>query len=266
MPDPPPDYYNRLLEQRRAEYAAKGLSKVPPDFFTSTTRYVAALHEILERETRENPTSKKVEMTRTTYQRALASARDVLEARLGKISHLAVQHVNLGGEPANLLPEERALYDALVRDLSGFRRTSAPFLEPASGGSAPSPAVPPAAPGGTTSTNPRPLAASPPPPSTAAPPPSAPSSPSSPAPAPPVRAAGPSSSSPSAVAPPSGPSSPPPTAVIRVLQDQPALALPNETIELRKEDLLVLPAEKAQLLVHARIAERVDVQPRARVT
>ncbi len=263
MPDPPPDYYNRLLEQRRAEYAAKGLSKVPPDFFTSTTRYVAALHEILERETRENPTSKKVEMTRTTYQRALASARDVLEARLGKISHLAVQHVNLGGEPANLLPEERALYDALVRDLSGFRRTSAPFLEPASGSSAPSPAAPPAAPGGTASTNPRPLAASPPPPSTAAPPPSPPSSP---APAPAVRPASPPSSPPSSVAPPSGPSSPPPTAVIRVLQDQPALALPNETIELRKEDLLVLPVEKAQLLVHARIAERVDVQPRARVT
>ena len=263
MPDPPPDYYNRLLEQRRAEYAAKGLSKVPPDFFTSTTRYVASLHEILERETRENPTSKKVEMTRTTYQRALASARDVLEARLGKISHLAVQHVNLGGEPANLLPEERALYDALVRDLSGFRRTSAPFLEPASGSSAPSPAAPPAAPGGTASMNPRPLAASPPPPSTAAPPPSPPSYPP---PAPAVRAASPPSSPPSSVAPPSGPSSPPPTAVIRVLQDQPALALPQETIELRKEDLIVLPVEKAQLLVHARIAERVDVQPRAKVT
>ncbi|MDE1820950.1 MAG: DNA replication complex GINS family protein [Euryarchaeota archaeon] len=241
MPDSPPDYYNRLLEQRRAEYASKGLAKMPPEFLLGATQYLASLRELLEREMRENPTSKKVELTRSTYQRALGSARDVLESRVTKIAHQAAQHVNLGGEPANLLPEERALYDALIRELLAFRRTSAPFLE----------------------TGAPPLVASPAPKVPVPPPVPAPLAPASEAPArpsavPPAAAVAPTVTSSS---PPGGPG-----VVIRILQDRPALALPNETLELRKEDLLVLPPEKAQLLVQARVAERVEVRPPTRST
>ena len=43
MPEPPTDYYNRLLDHRRAEYASKGLAKVPVDLMSATTRYLAGL-------------------------------------------------------------------------------------------------------------------------------------------------------------------------------------------------------------------------------
>lgn len=65
---------------------------------------------------------------------------------------------------------------------------------------------------------------------------------------------------------PSTVSAPSPPTVIRLLQDRPALAMPSETVDLRKEDLLTLPQEKAQVLVHAKIAERVEVRPPTRVT
>lgn len=248
MPNPAPDYYNRLLEQRRAEYASKGLSKMPPDFLVATSNYLAGLRELLEKEVRENPTSRKVELTRVTYQRALASARDVLEARLTKIAQQSAQHVNLGGEPANLLPEEKALYDAMTRELGSFRRNQAPFLE----GSAPmttSPSLPPS------------LAASAPP----APSPSTPHPPTPRATSPPTtQAAPPVPAEPSPA--PSTTTTPPPV-VVRILENMNRLALPkNETLELLKEDLVTLPPETSNLLVHSRKAERVDVRPAAHVT
>ncbi len=265
MPDPAPDYYNRLLEQRRAEYAAKGLSKIPPDFLGATSRYLGSLRELLERETRENPTSKKVEMTRVTYQRALASARDVLEARLAKIAHLAAQHVNLGGEASNLLSEERSLYDALTRDLAGFRRTSASFLDPSGASpSGPAPSAPSGGPSAHAATAPTPT----PTPSTRT---NAPSSPASTA-----SVAGSVISSPlassglrastGASVPSAGSTAGPEGTVLRILQDRPALALSGENLEIRKEDLLVLPADKANLLIQAQVAQKVDYRPRPTVT
>lgn len=261
MPDPAPDYYNRLLEQRRAEYAAKGLSKIPPDFLGATSRYLVSLRELLERETRENPTSRKVEMTRVTYQRALASARDVLEARLAKIAHLAAQHVNLGGEASNLLPEERALYDALTRDLSGFRRNSASFLDP-SGTSPPGPA--PAAPSG----DPSAPAATAPGPSTRGTAPSSPTGAAGAAGAVPSFSSAPPGprASTGASAPSGGATAGPEGTVLRILQDRPALALSGENLEIRKEDLLVLPTDKANLLIQAQVAQKVDYRPRPTVT
>ena len=259
MPEPPTDYYNRLLDHRRAEYASKGLAKVPVDLMSATTRYLAGLRELLEKEIRENPTSRKVEITRVTYQRALASARDVVEARLTKIAQLAAQHVNLGSEPANLLPEERAVYDHLVQELAGFRRNAAPFLEGQTSAPAPGPSA--AAAGGTGTPAPRPV------------PPPGPSSgrPSSP----PARTGSPPGEGGGAVPAPSpeaparagsSPSGTTASVVVRVLEDRDPLALRNETVDLRKEDLLVLPTDKAELLVHAKVVERVTVRPPTTVT
>jgi DNA replication initiation complex subunit (GINS family) len=240
MPNPPPDYYNKLLEQRRQEYASKGLSKLPPEFLGATQAYLAWMREVLEQEIRENPTSRKVELTRVTYQRAVASARDVLEARLSKIAQLAATHANLGGDPSNLLPEERALYDSIMKELAAFRRTQAPFLE--------------------ASASPAPASASSAVPSSR-PPSTPPSPPAAPAPArpPAVQAAAP--------AVPATATPPPPPAVVRVLQDLPNLVLAkDETVDLFREDLLTLPPAKADVLVHGKRAERVDARPPTRST
>jgi DNA replication initiation complex subunit (GINS family) len=123
------DYYPRLLEQRRAEAATRGMAKMPPDFYSATQAFLSQLHQALEKELKENPTSKKVEFIRSQYQRAKAHARDVMDWRMGKIAALAVQAVAVGAEPENILPEERALFDGLVRELSGFRNRTNPFLE-----------------------------------------------------------------------------------------------------------------------------------------
>jgi DNA replication initiation complex subunit (GINS family) len=123
------DYYPRLLEQRRAEAATRGMAKMPPDFYSATQAFLSQLHQMLEKELKENPTSKKVEFIRSQYQRARAHARDVMDWRMGKIAALAVQAVAVGAEPENILPEERALFDGLVRELGGFRNRTNPFLE-----------------------------------------------------------------------------------------------------------------------------------------
>lgn len=243
MPNPPPDYYNKLLEQRRQEYSSKGLSKLPPEFLTATADYLAWMRDVLEQEVRENPTSRKVELTRLTYQRAVASARDVLEARLAKIAQLAAQHTNLGGDPSNLLPEERALYDGLMRELASFRRTQAPFLEAST--STPSTAPPSSATAPSARTAP------------AGPPPSANAASTVPSPAPGA----------SATAGGAKPAPPPPPVVVRILQDIPPLVLSkDESVELFREDLATLPASKADVLVHARKAERIDARSPAQVT
>jgi DNA replication initiation complex subunit (GINS family) len=123
------DYYPRLLEQRRAEAATRGMAKMPPDFYVATQAFLGQLHQALEKELKENPTSKKVEFIRSQYQRAKAHARDVMDWRMGKIAALAVQAVAVGAEPENILPEERTLFDGLVRELGGFRNRTNPFLE-----------------------------------------------------------------------------------------------------------------------------------------
>lgn len=261
MPEAAPDYYNRLLEQRRAEYGSKGLSKMPPDFYVATNRYVAGLRDRLEQEVRADPTSKKVELTRNTYQRAVASARDVLESRLGKMVQMAVQQVNLGSEPANLLPEERSTYDALVRELSSFRRAQTPFLDV--GQAVPSATASPAPAKAPVSSS-----ASPAPPATAVPGSTAAPSLAPSAPAPPPAPSAPKASA--RAAPSETPSSSPslaPGVVVRMLSSPKALALGNgETLELSKEDLVVLPPEAANILVHGRHAEKVEVHGSRRVT
>lgn len=128
MPDAQ-DYYPKLLEQRRAEAGSKGIAPIPADFYTATQSFLGQLYEMLEAEMRANPTSKKVEYIRSQYQRARAHARDVMDWRMSKVATLAVQSVVVGTNPGDLLPEERALFDDLVRELSEFRKRMSPFLE-----------------------------------------------------------------------------------------------------------------------------------------
>jgi DNA replication initiation complex subunit (GINS family) len=123
------DYYPRLLEQRRAEKASPGLAKIPSDFYSATQALLGQLRQMLESELKENPTSKKVELIRSQYQRARAHARDVMDWRMSKIATLAVQVVSVGTEPENMLPEERVLMDELAKQLDGFRNKMNPYLE-----------------------------------------------------------------------------------------------------------------------------------------
>lgn len=44
-------------------------------------------------------------------------------------------------------------------------------------------------------------------------------------------------------------------ALVRILQDRPAIEVGGETVDLRREDVLTLPAEAARLLVEAKVAE-----------
>lgn len=130
-----PDHYTQLLEWRRAETAARGLSKLPHDFYPATRVYLGDARATFEREVRENPAGKKSELARQTYQRATQIARDVVEARMTKLVSFAFQAA-VGGskDVANLLAEERGLFDELTKVLTGHRSSVAPYLDSATPG------------------------------------------------------------------------------------------------------------------------------------
>jgi DNA replication initiation complex subunit (GINS family) len=125
-----PDYYTKLLELRRAEGSAHGLSKLPVDFYPQTRAYLAELKSTFETELRENPSGRKGELARQTHQRAVQTARDIVEARMMKILTAALQ-ASLGGsrDLPNALPEERTLHESLLGFLRQHRSEVAPYLE-----------------------------------------------------------------------------------------------------------------------------------------
>jgi DNA replication initiation complex subunit (GINS family) len=212
MPDP----YTQLLEWRRAEGAARGLAKLPLEFYESTQSYLAEVRRTFESELRENPGGKKGDLARQTHSRASQVARDIVEARMSKVLSLAFQ-ASVGGsrDVPNALPEERRLFDHLLRVLRDHRTAVAPFLEPSAAGAAlPAAAAPLSLPG------------------------------------PSLRATEP----PAAVAP--APEVPQFT-YVRILKDGPAVEIGKETIELRAEDVLALPEDRAQLLVQSGLAATV---------
>ena len=215
-----PDQYTLLLELRRAEGAARGLAKLPHDFYNSTATYLAEVRRAFEGELRENPSGRKGELSRQTYQRASQVARDILEARMTKILSLAFQ-ASVGGsrELTNALPEERALFESLTNVLRAHRSSVAPYLSPE----------------GT------------------------PAAPSTPTPAAAHRA---KESSPSRAE--SVPAKPEPTtSLIRMLKDSRPLEIGNETLELRREDLISVPTEVARILVDGKLAELVQAEVRS---
>ena len=213
------DPYARLLELRRNEAAVRGLAKLPRDFYPATAAYLEETRRAFESELRENPSSRRGEISRQTFQRASQAARDLIEARVSKVIGAAFQ-ASVGGarDLPNALSEERELFERVVQSLIGFRRASAPFLEP--GG--PSPA---------SSATPRPETSG-------------------------------SSRSPSASATPAelSPRGPPTSsssrlAYVRVLQESRPIRVGNDTVDLRKEDILSVPVEVADLLVKGKLAE-----------
>jgi DNA replication initiation complex subunit (GINS family) len=213
------DHYTRLLEWRREEAAARGLHKLPHDFYLATQGYLAETRATFEAELRQNPAGKKGDLARQTYQRAAQIARDIVEARMMKILTLAFQaSVGSGREVTNALPEERALFDKLVETLRTHRQDVAPFLE--SGPAVAAAAAP--APAGT--------------------------SPALKPTVPEPELAGKQS------------------VLVRILRDAPAIELGSGTLELRKEDVLDLPADTAKILIQAQIAVRVSPAAPTRVT
>ncbi|HTP53388.1 MAG TPA: hypothetical protein VML94_00250 [Thermoplasmata archaeon] len=214
-----PDQFTLLLEWRRNEAAGRGLAKLPLDYYEGTSAYLAELKRSYEADLRENPSGRKGEISRQTYQRASQVARDILEGRVQKILSLAFQ-ASIGGarELPNALAEERAMFDGLLGILLGFRRSSAPYLETAAG--VPPSAAPPAE---------RPVerAASPPPP--------------------PPRAPAPKGAAPA------------PLAYVRVLTDGHTVEVGPDSVELRADDLIALPAATAKLLVDTKVAEPITV-------
>jgi DNA replication initiation complex subunit (GINS family) len=224
-----PDHFTLLLEWRRNEAAARGLAKLPHDFYPATSAYLAEVRRSYESELRENPSGRKGEISRQTYQRASQVARDVVEGRVQKTISAAFQ-ASIGGarDLPNALPEERTMFDELLDALLKHRRTAAAYLEPIavaatippSGvGSAPSPAAPPAS--------------APPPTATAASP---------------------------------VPRTPGPLTYVRILKDGRPIEVGKETIDLRADDVLSVPADTAKLLVDAKMAELIAPGPARTVT
>jgi DNA replication initiation complex subunit (GINS family) len=210
MPDP----YTQLLEWRRAEGTARGLGKLPPEFYATTQHYLSEVRRSYETDLRENPSGRKGELARQTYQRASQVARDIIEGRVTKILSVAFQ-ASVGGsrDLPNALAEERALFDQLLELLQTHRRRVAPFLEPTQIGPLTAP------PGSSVS--------------------SSESLPSHPSPEPPPKL-----------------NAPTPT-YLRIIADGRSIAAGNETIDLRKEDVVTLTPEFAQLLVDGHLAEPI---------
>jgi DNA replication initiation complex subunit (GINS family) len=224
-----PDHYTQLLEWRRNEAAVRGLSKLPHDFYRATSAYLAEVRRSYEVDLRENPSGRKGEISRQTYQRASQIARDIVEGRTQKLLAAAFQ-ASIGGtqELPNALTEERAMFDSILATLAGHRRGAAPYLEPLSVAPS-SPAAAPSAP--------------------AAP------EPARPAPEPRTAPGGGRSVRPAA-----------PFAYVRILKSGRPLEIGAETIDLREDDILSLPADAAKLLIDAKVAEPVATGPGRPVT
>ena len=139
------DHYTQLLEWRRVETTSRGLAKLPHDFYGATRSYLAEARTTFERELRENPAGRKGDLARQTYHRASQIARDVVESRMTKILSFSFQAA-VGGarDVANLLPEEKRLFDDVTRTLGAHRTAVAPVLEAATPPSPP-PSAPPRA-------------------------------------------------------------------------------------------------------------------------
>jgi len=221
-----PDHFTQLLEWRRNELAVRGLAKLPPEFYTLTTSYLADLRRSYEGELRENPSGRKGDISRQTYQRAIQVARDVVEGRAQKILNAAFQ-ASIGGsrDLPNALPEERAMFDQVLGVLVDHRRSAAAYIEPA-----PGPTPPPAARG--------------------------PEAPPTPPTNPPPRSS-------AANAPVRGR---PSLVYVRVLKDSRPIEVGSETVDLKADDILSLPAETARLLVDAKVAELLESSPTRPVT
>jgi len=216
------DHFTQLLEWRRGELAVRGLAKIPAEFYSATSTYLAELRRSYESELRENPSGRKGEISRQTYQRAVQVARDIVEGRSQKVVHAAFQ-ASIGGsrDLVNALPEERAMFDRVLATLLDFRRASAAYIEPVPGPASVSGAHPPEA----------------------APPPSPPA----PSAAPAVRAR-------SALV------------YVRVLKDSRPVQVGADTVDLKADDVISLPAETARLLVDAKVVEPVETTPTRTVT
>jgi len=221
-----PDHFTQLLEWRRGELAVRGLAKLPSEFYTATSAYLVELRRSYESELRENPSGRKGEISRQTYQRAVQVARDIVEGRTQKVVNAAFQ-ASIGGsrDLVNALSEERVVFDRLLTALLEFRRSAAAYIEPTPG----------------------------PVPSVGARPPEAPV----PAPVPSVP-----------TAPPAAPTarSRPPLVYVRVLKDSRPVEVGNETVDLKADDVLSLPAEVARLLVEAKVVEPLEFAPTRPVT
>ena len=112
------------------EAATRSLAKIPHDFYSGTTATSWRSGGRYEADLRENPSGRKGEISRQTYQRASQIARDVVEARTQKILTFAFQ-TSIGGarELPNALPEEREVYERVLAMLFEHRRKDAPYLE-----------------------------------------------------------------------------------------------------------------------------------------
>jgi DNA replication initiation complex subunit (GINS family) len=224
-----PDHYTLLLEWRRNEAAVRGLSKLPHDFYRATSAYLSDVRRSYESELRENPSGRKGEISRQTYQRASQTSRDIVEARTQKILAAAFQ-ASIGGtrELPNALAEERTMFDSVLTSLNEHRRIAAGYLEAM--------AVPPV-----------PVAVPPTSPKTVEPP-GIPTEPT----------VVPSSARISRAT--------PPLTYVRVLKSGRPLSVGSETIDLRADDILSLPADAAKLLIDAKVAEPVATGPERPVT
>jgi DNA replication initiation complex subunit (GINS family) len=221
-----PDHFTQLLEWRRNELAVRGLAKIPGEFYSATSAYLTDLRRSYESELRENPSGRKGEISRQTYQRAIQVSRDIVEGRAQKVLNAAFQ-ASIGGnrDLPNALPEERAMFDQVLGVLLEHRRSAAGYIEPTPG--APTPSA-----GGASE------------------------SPPAPTPTPPARSAAAPSASRGRV----------PLVYVRVLKDSRPVEVGSETIDLRADDILSLPPETARLLVDAKVAEPVENSPTRPVT
>ncbi len=221
-----PDQFTLLLEWRRNEASVRGLAKLPHDFYATTQAYLAEVRRSYESDLRENPSGRKGEISRQTYQRASQVARDIVEGRVQKTLSAAFQ-ASVGGsrELPNALPEERAMFERVLTVLLEHRRNVAPYIEPA--GSAPPSASRPSAPATSAAEVPTASRAASKPPST---PPA------------PGRAAG-------------------PFEYVRILKDGRPVEVGNETLDLRADDIVSLPPDVAKLLISAKVAEPVTPGP-----
>ena len=217
--------YDEIHSIQKRERSTRALTKVPQDFYERLASYVADAREGLGEESLKGPSPRLV-LLQGQFRNLEEMAREIMLLRLRKVTELAFAAVEGGPLNEKGLTGEELAFARNVQGLAEATRES--LMRGGVHGSAP------------------------PPPRAAPAPPRA-------DPAPPVPSA--AAAPPKAAAPPQAPEAPP-VVVLRILDDIPPFeGDDNRVYRLKREDVITLPREIAQILLRRKKAVELQVPP-----
>jgi DNA replication factor GINS len=217
--------YDEIHSIQKRERSTRALTKVPQDFYERLASYLADARAGLADESAKGPSPRLV-LLQGQFRNLEEMGREIQLLRLRKVTELAFAAVEGGALNDRVLTAEEL---AFAKQVQGLVETTRSGLTREGG----SPAGP-------------------------TPPPPAPKVEAPRAPAPERPAAKPPATAPT----PAAPAQAPPVVVLRILDDIPPFeGEDNRVYRLKREDVITLPREIAQILVRRKKAVELQVPP-----